>query len=157
LWLVAGTGPERPSLEDKALGLGVAGRVRFLGFLDPDGLEEAYRAADVFLLPSRQDPGGGVEGFGIAFLEAALRGLPAVAGRSGGIPDAVEDGVTGVLVDPHDPEAIASALLGLARDPARRRALGEAARRRALGEFTWERVVPRLLRALGETPSPGPS
>jgi phosphatidylinositol alpha-1,6-mannosyltransferase len=150
-YVVAGTGTQRRHLEEKARALGVGDRVRFLGFVGPAELEETYRSADVFVLPSRQDPSGGVEGFGIVFLEAGLRGLPVVAGRSGGVQDAVEDGRTGILIDPADPRAIAGAVLRLRRDSTLRRALGEAARERALRDFTWDKVAPRFLRAIGYT------
>jgi phosphatidylinositol alpha-1,6-mannosyltransferase len=93
-------------------------------------------------MPSRAGPGGG-EGFGIVFLEAALHGLPCVAGRAGGALDAVADGDGGLLVDPSDHLAVADALVELLRDPARAAAMGEAALQRAQ-TFTWQAMAARI-------------
>jgi phosphatidylinositol alpha-1,6-mannosyltransferase len=91
---------------------------------------------------------GNAEGFGIALLEAAVFRKPTVGGRSGGIPDAVEDGVTGILVDPLKPEEMARAVIRILKDPELAARLGEAGYERATSEFTWDRVVERILAAL---------
>ena len=101
-------------------------------------LLDAYAGADVFALPSRY------EGQGIAFLEAMAGGLPVVAGRAGGAPEVVVDGVTGALVAPDDERALAAAIGRYLADPALARAHGEAGRRRA-EEFAWPRLVEDLL------------
>ena len=90
-----------------------------------------------------------MEGFGISFVEASASGLPVVAGRAGGVPDAVRDGETGVLVDPRDPGAAAAAIQRVLADPALGRRLGETGRRAAETMYNWDRVA-RTLRALGE-------
>lgn len=109
-----------------------------------------YQACDLYVMPSRTtvDPPN-VEGFGISFLEAAACGKPVVGGRSGGIPDAVADGVTGILVDPDDRAAIARAMLALLRDPARARTMGAAGKRMAQARG-WDRVGARAIKLMGE-------
>src|SRR5690606_7074417 len=90
-----------------------------------------FDAADVVALPSRSRLGGlEVEGLGIVLLEAASCGKPVVAGNSGGIPDAVVDGVTGYLVDPDSPAAIADRVVELLTDPAKASEMGRAGRAR---------------------------
>jgi hypothetical protein len=94
-----------------------------------------FREADVITLPSRS------EGFGRVLVEAACLAIPAVATRVGGMPEVVVDGVTGLLVPPDDPVALARALVTLLRDPGLRQTFGQAARQRALGRFTIRQHV----------------
>ena len=110
-------------------------------------VERLYQACDVFVMPSRQE-GTDVEGLGMVYLEAGLRGKPVIGGRSGGIPDAVRDGETGFLVDPSDPEDLARALGRLLSDEGLRRRMGENGRRRVLDEFSIERSAVQLRAAL---------
>jgi glycosyltransferase involved in cell wall biosynthesis len=105
----------------------LAGRVIFAGRLER--VEDALRAADLFAFPSL------FEGLGISLVEAAACGLPAVASRTGGIVDVVEDGVSGLLVPPGNPAALAEALRALGTDAGRRAAMGREARRVALARF----------------------
>lgn len=128
-WIV-GRGPQRAALEALARQLGVERHVRFFDFVADDEMPLFYAASDLFVLPTGQ-VGGSVEGYGLVFLEAAACGKPVVAGRSGGVPEAVLDGQTGALVDPSQPEALAGTLLGLLQCPERRRHLGAAARAHA--------------------------
>jgi phosphatidylinositol alpha-1,6-mannosyltransferase len=146
-YVVAGDGPEAESLRAMTRRLGIERSVHFLGPVPDEDLPELYALGDVFAMPSRSTPPD-VEGFGIVFLEAAACERPVVAARAGGIPDAVSDGTTGLLVPPDDPRALAEALAALLRDPARRAELGRRGRERVLAEFTWERVVDRTLAAL---------
>lgn len=148
IYVIAGDGADRLYLEDLAAEQGMRERVRFLGSVAREELRALYRACDCFLMPSRQLPGGDVEGFGIVFLEANASGKPVVAGRSGGIPDAVQDGVTGFLVDPEDPEAIAQAVTRLLTDTDLARRMGSAGRRRVEQRFNWQTTVGELRRAL---------
>lgn len=138
LYLIAGDGPHRAPLQALAATTGVADRVVFLGYVPAAELPLLYSAADLFVMPSRERPEQrDVEGFGIVFIEAAACCVPAIGGRSGGIEDAVVDGETGSLVDPHDADALAAAIRQLLADPPRLRRLGEAARRRAAAQFSW--------------------
>ena len=104
-YLIAGDGPCRAALEEEARALGVADKVTFLGTVDEGALPALYAACDVFLMPNRAD-GVDFEGFGIVFLEAAASGRPAIGGRSGGVPEAVDDGVTGAVGGEDDEELV---------------------------------------------------
>lgn len=123
-------------LKAKAVALGLEKHVRFTGMIDDGGLMALYANTDLFVLPVIPVPGD-VEGFGIVLLEAAQHGLPSVSTRCGGIPDAVADGETGILVEPRDWPAMSEQIAGLLNDPARRKMLGDAARKRASNEFNW--------------------
>jgi glycosyltransferase involved in cell wall biosynthesis len=131
---------------------GLPGRegVSWLGHVPWQGLIDWYRRATVFVMPSMY------ETFGISCLEAMAFGLAVVATRAGGLPEVVEDGVTGLLVPPGDAPALAGAVHRLLADPALRRRLGEAGRERVLSTFTAERVVratvPVYERARGSPP-----
>ena len=103
-YIVAGKGSERPALEKLAKDLGVHDRVRFTGFIEEDEKWRSLRSADVYVMPSRFSPDEPHEGFGIAFLEAAACGIPAIGSNAGGVPDAVLHGKTGLLVEPDSPE-----------------------------------------------------
>ncbi len=122
--------------------------VTFLGDVPDSELENVYAAADIFALTSL-DHGHSVEGFGLVYLEASARGLPVVAHHIGGVPEAVENNVTGLLVPPHRPAELAAAFARLLTDHALRARLGAAgpawARR-----HTWEHSA----RLLFGTPEP---
>lgn len=142
-YAVVGQGPHQPALESLAAQLGVSERVRFLNDVSDADLPALYNVADFYVGVSRQ-AGLDVEGFGISLLEASASGLAVVAGRSGGMPDAVADGETGVLVDSEDPRAVAGAIESLLADPERVRQLGANGRRAVEQRFTWDRVVSDL-------------
>lgn len=144
---IAGAGRDRARLER------VAWRHRvdavFMGRIDDDEVPDYLAAADIFAMLCRTRWGGlEQEGFGIVFLEAAAAGLPQVAGRSGGSHEAVDDGVTGFVVDPHDHSLVAQALSRLLADPVLRHSMGERARARALSEFDNDVLACRLDDAL---------
>ncbi|HEX7120360.1 MAG TPA: glycosyltransferase family 4 protein [Longimicrobiales bacterium] len=154
-YVVAGGGPERPRLERRAAELGVADRVRFLGPVDDLELPALYAAADVFVLPVREEPDDDeVEGFGIVFCEAAAAGLPVVAGDSGGVADAVRDGETAFLVPPRDPGTTAAALARLLDDDALRREMGRAGRRAVETYYHWDRAAAEVWAVLEEVAGP---
>jgi phosphatidylinositol alpha-1,6-mannosyltransferase len=145
-YLIAGDGPTRADLEQQARALGIIDRVVFLGVVDDAALPGLYAASDVFVMPNRQE-GVDFEGFGIVFLEAAASGRPAIGGRSGGVAEAIEEGVTGLLVDGQDAQELATAMRRLASDAALRARHGDAGRARVLSEFSWERGAAKLARA----------
>lgn len=151
---LAGDGPLRASLEALARANGCADAVRFAGAVSDGERDRLLREAAVFAMPSRLPPGGGGEGFGIAYLEAAAHGTPVVAGNVGGALDAVVDGITGLLIAPDDHVAVADALCELLLDRDRAATLGAAGRARAEG-FAWPAIVPRvedvLIRAASAT------
>lgn len=138
---IVGRGPEWESVVRRHAELGLAEVVTLLGDVSREELAAEYVSADLFCLPSVQ------EGFGIAFLEAMAAGLPVVACRAAAIPEVIEDDVTGTLVAPRDPEALAAAIQGLLESPDRRRAMSDAGRRR-VALFTPERVAAQLLEAV---------
>jgi phosphatidylinositol alpha-1,6-mannosyltransferase len=143
-YAVAGIGSRRSALEALARELGVEDAVRLLGFVGDEELPALYNAADVFVLASRRYDLL-VEGFGIAIVEASASALPVIATRSGGIPEAVRDGETGVLVDPDNPAAVAAAAIRLLRDEALRRRMGAAGRSAVDRHYNWDRVAADLM------------
>jgi phosphatidylinositol alpha-1,6-mannosyltransferase len=148
-YLIVGDGPHRDTLISLAESTGVRDRVVFLGHVTEDALPEIYALSDVFVMPSREHlERSDVEGFGLVFLEANACGKPVVGGRSGGIPDAVEEGVTGLLVDPRDPEEIASALARLLANRDLAIQMGRQGQSRVLRDFTWPRVAGRIQRVV---------
>lgn len=147
VYLIAGDGGIRSALEELARGQGVLEHVRFLGHL-PDP-RPAFAAASVFAHPSNRS-GAWLEAFGIATLEAAACGLPAIASRSGGARDIIDDGKTGLLVDEEDQRSLEEALVALVRDPELRSRLGAAAREKVVAELTWTRTVDALESVLRE-------
>jgi len=133
---VAGDGPLEGELRETVARLGLGDAVTFLGRVSPVG--PVLERAEAVVVPSFG------EGFGMVALEAMERGRPVVASAVGGLPEIVDDGRTGVLVPPGDAGALAAALAGLAGNPARTAALGEAGRARALAEFSQERCTDRV-------------
>ena len=146
--VLVGAGPYRSRLEAMAQEA-APGSVVFTGEVAGEDLPEYYAAGEVFAMPCRSRLGGlEVEGFGIAFLEAAAAGKAAVAGRSGGTAEAVQDEVTGVLVEGKEPKAVALALTRLLLDSALSRRLGEAGLRRVQADFTWRARAAELVEIL---------
>lgn len=142
-YLVVGEGPDRTRLEELTSRLGLESRVRFLGRLELSEIVELYNLADLFVMLSRDEPPD-VEGFGLVFLEAAACGLPSVGGRSGGIPDAIDEGESGWLVDPGNTQEIAATISGLLKSPERLERASEFCLSTA-PQKTWERAAERIL------------
>ncbi|MDH7568012.1 MAG: glycosyltransferase family 4 protein [Armatimonadota bacterium] len=149
VYLVAGTGPRLACLRQLAAELGVGPRVLFTGLIPESEKPAYYAAADVFIHPNRQLPNGDVEGFGIVFLEANAAGKPVIGGDTGGTPDAILHGETGLLVDPTNVNAVAEAAILLLTNRELARRLGAQGRQRAVAEFTWENAV-QSIRDLNE-------
>ena len=133
---VVGTGQHLDATRRRAAELGVADRVEFVGWVDPADVPAWLASADVVLAPSRIGRDGWQEGQGLSIIEAMAQGRPVVATSTGGIPETIEDGVSGVLVAPQDPPALARAVKALLEDPARARSIGEQARARVVGRFS---------------------
>jgi glycosyltransferase involved in cell wall biosynthesis len=138
---VIGDGPERVSLEAQIARDGLGDRVTLRGRVAEAELRDAYRAADVLVLPSILDARGDTEGLGVVLLEAMSYGVPVIGSDLGGITDIVRDGATGLLVPPADPAVLAAALERLARDPALAARLGEAGRTRVATAFGWPAIM----------------
>lgn len=140
-YVVVGKGEECEHLRSLATQLKVDNRVWFAGHVTEACKWSLLRSADLFVMTSRVDAKEHHEGFGIAFLEAAAFGLPAVGSRAGGIPEAVVDGTTGILVEPESPEKLAEALIVMYRDPDKRREMGLAGMHRAKSRFSPEAIA----------------
>ncbi len=136
--------------------LGVSEHVHFIGRANGEALLRFMNACEVFVMTSRHTVQGDFEGYGIAVVEAALCGKPAVVSADSGVAEAIVNGVTGYAVAPDDPQAVAGVLVRLLRDDDLRRAMGEAARERAIREQTWDQRAQeydRFLRALLASPA----
>ncbi len=151
LLVLVGQGPMRDAVERRAKELGVRPRVVLTGRLEDREVAALYALCDVFALPTGTDARGQVEGFGLVFSEAHAYGKPVVAGRSGGVVDAVIDGETGLFVEANDAQALAEALVRVLKDPDLARHLGENGKRRVETELNWAEFTRRSLAALEKT------
>jgi phosphatidylinositol alpha-1,6-mannosyltransferase len=137
--LMIGEGPYRSYLETRVKTLGLQERVTFIGRIQYAELPRYICAGDIFVMPSRSRLAGlEVEGLGIVYLEASACGLPVIAGNSGGAPDAVLAGKTGLVVEGTKTEAVASAVVELLLDPKRSQAMGLAGREWIIQEWRWD-------------------
>jgi N-acetyl-alpha-D-glucosaminyl L-malate synthase BshA len=136
--VMIGDGPDRLGLERRTQESGLADDVEFI--TDQQDLVPWLSAADLFLLPSSQ------ESFGLAALEAMSCGVPVVASRTGGVPEVIADGVTGVLRDPDDVDGMSEAAIALLTDEARRRDIGTAAALDVQRRFSEDIIVPQYER-----------
>jgi len=144
-YAVAGSGELRPQFDRLAQELGIVETVRFLGAVPEADLPALYNAADLYVGVSRRVELL-AEGFGISLVEASASGLAVVGGRSGGVPNAVRDGETGILVDPDDSAAVAAEITELLANPERRKQLGAAGRKAVESYYNWDRVAQDLIR-----------
>jgi glycosyltransferase involved in cell wall biosynthesis len=136
-----GIGPERERLEALARDRRVA--VDFRNKVPDAELQQAFLTSDVLVLPSIIDARGDTEGLGVALLDAMSYGIPAIGTRVGGIPDIIEDGVSGLLVPPANPEALAAAIERVARDPGYAQRMAHAGRERLRTRFSWDVITKR--------------
>lgn len=139
---LVGDGPERAQLEREAAGRGLGGAVRFVGHQSQQAVAERLAEADLFVLPSF------AEGVPVVLMEAMASRTAVVATRIAGVPELVEDGVSGLLVPPGDADALAAALAALIADPARRARMGEAGRAQVAAEHDAGREAAWLLRIM---------
>lgn len=156
-YVAVGLPTDAPQLRALARSLGVEDHLTFAGRADDATLAATYDRADLFLMTSRSSANGDVEGLGIAVLEAALFGCPAIVSRHGGLPEAVEDGVTGLVVPESDPSATAAAACALLGDPERRAEMGVAAAERARRVASWDGVTAAYERVLRHAGPPSTS
>jgi glycosyltransferase involved in cell wall biosynthesis len=146
--VIGGTGPEHAEIKQRIADDGLA-NVHLVGYIPDADLPDYYRAADVFILPTRT-----AEGFGLVLMEAAASGVPSVATDSGAPREVVDDGVTGLLVPPGAPDALAAAITKLYRSPELLSEMGRAALTRS-ASFTWDRSIDTLERVLKEAAAEG--
>lgn len=140
-----GDGPDRAELERLAADVPAVGRVTFLGQQTRDEVVDLLADADVLVAPSVPTASGKREGLPVVLIEAMASGVAVVASHLSGIPELVEDGVTGLTVAPGDEAGLAAAIASLLADPARRAALAAAGRRRVEEDFDLDRNAERLV------------
>jgi len=150
----AGGGPLKRALERRARALGIAPRVVWRGALSQGELLEEYRAADLFALASRIARNGDRDGLPNVLMEAQSQSLACLSTRVAAIPELIEDGMTGVLVAPDAPDALANALANLIADPERRSRLGRAAHAQLTARFGIEQNLAPLAARFGLRDSP---
>jgi glycosyltransferase involved in cell wall biosynthesis len=147
---LVGDGPRRGRLRGLVRRLGLEQWVCLAGFVPHDRVADLFARADLFLAPSVVAPSGDRDGIPTVLMEALLHRLPVIATAISGIPELVEDGVTGLLVPPGAPEALAGAVMRLAQDRAAALAMAERGRARVLEQFDPERNHRRVLRLYQE-------
>jgi glycosyltransferase involved in cell wall biosynthesis len=146
---MAGDGPLRATVEKEIAALGLADHVRLLGRRTHHEVIELYQSAHIYVQHSVIAPNGDEEGLPVSITEALAAGLPVVSTRHSGIPEAVIDGVTGVLVDEKDIQGMADAMVDLARNPDRWDQFGRAGRALLEEEFSVPLVQEKLRSVLG--------
>lgn len=147
VYVVVGTGREESALKDMVRQLNLDSYVLFQDQVPQVELVELYSVCDVFVMVSKELPYE-IEGFGITLLEANACGKPVIGGRSGGIPEAVIHGETGLLVDPNDPQAVFEAIVRLFTDDFYAKRLGERGRRRVVEELNWRATARSIKSAI---------
>jgi phosphatidylinositol alpha-1,6-mannosyltransferase len=154
---IVGDGPDRDRLAARVADLGVASSVEFAGRVGDEELAERYRKASLFAMPARHRTGAGAqgEGFGLVFVEAGAAGVPVVAGRGGGADEAVEDDVSGLLVDPDNPTSVRDAIVRVLTDPSLARHLGKGGRYLATTRYSFEAFRGAVVSLIGELPVKG--
>lgn len=154
-FVIAGEGPQLADLVELTATLGLGERVKFIGFVSQGDLRKLEEDSHFFLHPSQLGPDGDQEGVPNAMLEAMASGLPVLATRHGGIPEAIEDGRSGLLVAEGDAEALGAELLALADDRSRWQALGNAGADRVACEFDLAAQTRRLEEIYSEVSDSG--
>jgi glycosyltransferase involved in cell wall biosynthesis len=141
---IIGDGPLRAASEARAAELGLGERVRFLGRLPHEAVRDHLARASVYLQHSVTAPDGNEEGLPTSIQEAMASGAVVVSTRHAGIPEAVEEGVTGLLVDEHDGPGFVTALRAVVADPVRAATMAETARERAVRDYDYRKLHARL-------------
>ena len=145
--VIAGDGDHRSEVESAVLESPFSGRILMVGSVSDPQRDALFHECSFFLMPNRPVESD-QEGFGIVFLQANYFGKPVIAGNNGGVPDAVEDGETGFLVDSPSVESISNAMEKLLNEPALAGAMGRRGRRRVMERFTWNSIAEEFLRAV---------
>ncbi len=167
IYVILGNGLEITNYKLLITNLDLSKKVILITDADDNEKNKWYRICDIFIMPARvirrgttnaahannKMEGDDFEGFGIVYLEANLAGKPVIAGDSGGVGDAVQDMVSGLLVNPENTAEISKAIIKLATDANLRKKLGEQGRRRALTEFRWEDKVKMIYNRITHLPA----
>ena len=146
LYIIAGDGPRKENLEKLVACLNLQDYVRMVGPISDASVVNYMAACDVFAMPNRKTTDGSIEGFGIVLLEANCCGKPVIAGRSGGVVDAVEHNKTGLLVNPYSQQDIEDAIETLLGNPQLAVKLGQQGRERVQKHFKWTFIAERTCR-----------
>ena len=144
-YAIIGEGPMEGVIKQMIKTLGLENSVTLIGKVSDYELAVWYEVCDVFVMISRQLKNEDAEGFGIVYLEANMFGKPVIAGKSGGVAEAVLDNETGILVEPTNPHEILSAMEKLLKNPEEARQLGENGRRRVEEKFQWNKQAEPLI------------
>ncbi len=151
-YVIVGKGREEERFQQMVQERELQDSVIFAGYVPDEELPDYYNLCDIFVLPNRETENtslkGDYEGFGTVFLEANACGKPVIGGMSGGVSDAIDDGVTGILVNPRSIEDVTSALENLLSDPHKRDQMGTAGRLRAEKDFDWKILTKKLEKIL---------
>jgi colanic acid/amylovoran biosynthesis glycosyltransferase len=145
-FIFVGSGPEEQNLKNKVLELDIKKYVSFLGFLPPNRIEQLYHEVDIFVLPSIIQENGITETLGVVLCEAQASRLPVVATRVGGIPEIVDHGKSGILVEQKKSDELASSIIKLLLDENLRKKMGEHGRTRVEERFNVKKRVMDLLK-----------
>ena len=147
IYVIIGNGAEINNLRTKIKELNLVDKIIII--INADDLERNnwLNLCDIFIMPSK-NINGDFEGFGIVYLEANMAGKPVIASQSGGVGDAVVNGVNGLLVDQENIDKIADAIIKLVEDENLRKKLGESGRNRALKDFNWQRQAKKIFNIL---------
>lgn len=149
VYLIVGDGERKQKLKELVDELDLGEHVIFTGRVTDKELPNYYNTCDVFIMPSREI-GSDIEGFGIVYLEASACAKPVIGGRSGGVSDAVEDGVSGTLVDPLNVDEISQALITLLTDDELAMRLGRQGRKRIEEEFDQSAMAKKLIQVFAD-------
>ncbi len=143
VYIIVGNGPDKDRLEKLAEDLKVRGNLIIAEDIPNPNLSSFYDLANIFIMPARQI-GEDIEGFGIVYLEANLFSKPVIAGKSGGVEDAVIDNQTGILVNPESVQEISQVILKLFNDSELVNKLGVQGKERVLQEFQWPKQIEKI-------------
>jgi phosphatidyl-myo-inositol dimannoside synthase len=150
VYRIVGTGPELQRLQELAKQLRISEQVEFFGQVSDGERQRLLSECNVFVLATRETPTD-FEGLGIAVLEAMQQGKPVVVTRAGGVPEIVDDGSTGLIVEADEPETLAEAMVELLRDPARASAMGRNAEVMVRERFGWDVIARQYLAEMKAT------
>jgi phosphatidylinositol alpha-1,6-mannosyltransferase len=143
IWVIVGEGPQKAKIVRLTQEYSVQSVVRFLGRIPYTELPKIYQLADVFVLLTHAHSNA-EEGWGTVFLEAAAMGVPVIAGRAGGVEEAVEHGITGLVVDTENTEQVIATIVELFKNNRYAQQLGTQAQKRAQEEFVWKKQLLKL-------------
>jgi phosphatidylinositol alpha-1,6-mannosyltransferase len=147
-YVVVGAGPDLGRLKAQVTDSSLEGNVVFAGKVSQRELSAYYALCDIFIMPSR--PSDRFEGFGLVYAEAGAYGKPVIAGRTGGVPEVVQDGHNGILVDPMDVDGLERAIRSLLSNPGLARSMGCNGRRQVMERFNILRMAESTLQVVCE-------